>query len=244
MKKDLSQIFTVAALTIVILFIIIWNLFLDPNGTIDILTGAVGSSLGMAGIIYLIYMISGASGIAGSSGFSDFNPRSIVNCVLIYFLYAIISPLSIVLWVIAPTKIALPLILLIGAGLISFVYRFTWVRYLMKNIRNLNEESLTCFGEFLLFIFVPVYSCYWMFSRSDKLYNAANNRGMNLSNKKILNLIFAVFGLEIVSLCLMQSDLNKILISEILKSNQNKAKNPRSFDRAAFIAEAEKTHKF
>lgn len=55
-----------------------------------------------------------------------------------------------------------------------------------------------------------IYYLYWAYKQGEKLDTAKQNRGMETSDSKILYLILYIFGLGIVSLALMQNELNKL----------------------------------
>jgi hypothetical protein len=88
------------------------------------------------------------------------------------------------------------------------IYGIVWMFGVMKKIKLLSGEEPKCGGELALFIFIPFYSLYWMYSRSKKLSEAGAKCGVSIDDKSVINLVLAIFGLGIVSFALIQSDLN------------------------------------
>ena len=42
------------------------------------------------------------------------------------------------------------------------------------------------------------------------MYEAGKNAGVNISDNSVLYLILSIFGLSIITYCLVQSDLNRL----------------------------------
>lgn len=95
-------------------------------------------------------------------------------------------------------------------SLVTFaIYYILWVHGICKKIRLMAGEEPRCAGELVCFFLVPFYSLYWFYTRSKKLSKGAADCGIQLEDKSIVNLLLAVFGFGIVSVALMQNDLNK-----------------------------------
>lgn len=96
-------------------------------------------------------------------------------------------------------------------SLITFgIYYIIWLSGVCKKIKLLNSEEPKAVGEVLLCIFIPFYCLYWFFSRSKKLASGATLHNIPLDNRAVINLLLAIFGFSIVSMALIQSDLNKV----------------------------------
>lgn len=88
------------------------------------------------------------------------------------------------------------------------IYSLFWLADIMKRIRLLANESEDITGEFLLFIFIPLYSVYWMLTRTRKLRQSLADKGLQTPDNSILNTLFVFFGLTIIAYVLLQNDLN------------------------------------
>lgn len=100
------------------------------------------------------------------------------------------------------------------ALLLTFVtcgfYGIYWIYCLVRDTKLVNGEGNSDLViEFLLMAFVPFYDFYWFYTRDQKLAETAARLGVPVSDNAILYLLLAVFGLGIVSIALMQNDLNK-----------------------------------
>ena len=218
--------------------VILGFLYQRPDTT-KMMISFLGAGLGMGGIVYGIYIFSGE--------FADFLPKSIVNRILLGCCgYAI----GTILWLFLAVffvaffgfdKETVTLFNLLGYAMYAFTgfYNITWARYTMVNIRYLNDEDLSCIRTGEAFLFILVFP-YWVYTRSQKLYNICKKYGAEASDKSIINLILSFIPLlgMLIVLCLMQYDLNKVL-SRNIKTETNR----RSFDREAFIAQLENNNK-
>ena len=62
----------------------------------------------------------------------------------------------------------------------------------------------------LCLIFVPFYSLYWWYTRGEKVKQEFSQHNYASTGNGIVYLIFAIFGLSIVSMAIMQSDFNSL----------------------------------
>jgi prepilin signal peptidase PulO-like enzyme (type II secretory pathway) len=93
------------------------------------------------------------------------------------------------------------------------IYYLVWIFGIMKKIKLLASEEPKCGGEIALFIFIPFYALFWMYSRSKKLAAAGTACGVPMEDKSLINLLLAIFGFGFVSVALMQVDLNKAAVA-------------------------------
>ena len=56
-----------------------------------------------------------------------------------------------------------------------------------------------------------IYGLYWAYKMGEKLDNLAVSRGMAASSRGVLYLILSVLGLGIVTYCLIQDSINKMI---------------------------------
>ncbi|MGL5435838.1 MAG: DUF4234 domain-containing protein [Lachnospiraceae bacterium] len=62
----------------------------------------------------------------------------------------------------------------------------------------------------LSLITCSIYMYYWAYRQGEKMDAAKTKRGLPASNSGVVYLLLSIFGLSIVSLVLMQSELNKM----------------------------------
>lgn len=90
------------------------------------------------------------------------------------------------------------------------IYLIIWMNSMIKKIRITNSESTDSAGELLALIFIPFYSIFWVYTRSQKLFLSSKKIGVQLTDNSVINLLLSLFGLSIVSYAIIQNDLNVI----------------------------------
>lgn len=93
-------------------------------------------------------------------------------------------------------------------------YRYYWLFQTIRNIRILTNGKRICVGEFLLLMFVPFYNIYWFYTRSKRLKKVLEDRGYYASSKPGLFCLFAILGLDFISMIIMQKDVNTFEYNE------------------------------
>lgn len=108
---------------------------------------------------------------------------------------------------IAPRGIAMCIILsFVTCG----IYSIYWMIKMNDEINSLTGDTAAASGGmvFLLsLVTCGIYSFYWLYKMGEKCDRL---KGMN-SNSNILYVLLALFGLSIVSYCLMQDTINKVV---------------------------------
>ena len=112
---------------------------------------------------------------------------------------------------IQPRDIAVAIILsIVTCG----IYNIYWFIKLVDDVnRAANDQSAFSGGVTWLLSLVTggIYACYWYYQAGKKMAYAKQVRNMPVeSNMEILYLVLAIFGLGIVNMALIQSDLNKM----------------------------------
>lgn len=90
------------------------------------------------------------------------------------------------------------------------IYKLYWI---YKVSEKMNRELCTGkspVAQLLLFMFIPFYAWYWYYNMTRNVGNYSFMRGRNPeTSMDTINLILAIFGLDIVAIALMQDMLNK-----------------------------------
>lgn len=98
--------------------------------------------------------------------------------------------------------------------LISFltmgIYAVYWQYLLVKNTKAIKHDNTRCISEMLCLIFVPFYSWYWWFTRGKVVKEEFFKHGYSASSNEVVFLILTMFGFNIVSMAIMQSDFNSL----------------------------------
>lgn len=99
------------------------------------------------------------------------------------------------------------------------LYLLYLIYCLSSEIRPHAEEELMAPGlELLLCIICFPYIIFWAYKYSKAIYYMQNQAGIQYpSDNTAINVILALFGLSVVSLAIMQSDINRVV--DIQNSN-------------------------
>jgi len=114
------------------------------------------------------------------------------------------------------------------------IYEYIWMYRMSRKIKGLHNENTSSASEIICLLLVPFYSLYWVYTRTKSLNLGANRKGVRISDNSALYLILTFLGLHIVSVALMQNDLNAVIgektivYSENQNNNSDKAKNTSS----------------
>lgn len=119
------------------------------------------------------------------------------------------------------------------------IYYIYWKCLLIKNSRMLKNDKTDSFGELFCFAFIPFYSYFWWITRGKSTREILTSQGYSVNTNEVIFLILAIFGLEIVSMSIMQSDFNTL--SDVysdrntLKSNDNYRQSHDTTDKAVLL---------
>lgn len=92
------------------------------------------------------------------------------------------------------------------------IYQIYWFINLTNDSNKASERPTDTSGgtAFLLtLITCGIYGIYWNYKMGQKIYEAGRKYNKQIEDNSVLYLILSLFGLQIVSVALMQSDLNK-----------------------------------
>lgn len=109
------------------------------------------------------------------------------------------------------------------------IYGIYWMYLLVKNTRSIQKNTDNCTGEMLCLIFVPFYSLYWWYTRGEKVRQGFAEHDYNATGSGVVYLVLAVFGLNIISMAIMQSDFNS-LKSETHSEQRSTSAVPQNTD--------------
>lgn len=92
------------------------------------------------------------------------------------------------------------------------IYGIYWFICLSNDANTVSQTAGTSGGMAFLLTMITcgIYGLYWMYKQGEKIDFANKNRGIESSNSGVLYLVFAIFGLGIVSYALMQNSINKL----------------------------------
>lgn len=101
------------------------------------------------------------------------------------------------------------------------IYQIRWMYLLVKNIKAIHKDTSSCVGEMLCLVFVPFYSYYWWVTRGKSVSKKFAEENNKVIGNEIVYLIFAILGLNIVSMSIMQNDFNSFESEFVVAIYQN-----------------------
>jgi len=92
------------------------------------------------------------------------------------------------------------------------IYGIIWFIGITDDVSTVNEEPDFSGGKAFLLTLVTcgIYSFYWAYKIGKSLGEAKSKKGMPGSDNSVLYLILSLVGLNIVTYCLAQDELNKL----------------------------------
>ncbi len=94
------------------------------------------------------------------------------------------------------------------------IWTLFWEYLLLKNTRAVIGDSSPTTGEYLLLLFVPFYSWYWLYTRGETVRREFMKRGYPVTGSGKIYLILGILGLSIVAFSIMQHDFNTLPSAE------------------------------
>lgn len=104
------------------------------------------------------------------------------------------------------------------------IFQIVWLRRMIKSHRNMQGIPGSSLGELLLFMFVPFYSWYWVYTRARDFSQKACAKGYQCSDSSTVYLVLSIFGLGWLALLMMQNDINTVAAADRRKAAWEKAK--------------------
>ncbi|WP_010250867.1 DUF4234 domain-containing protein [Acetivibrio cellulolyticus] len=96
------------------------------------------------------------------------------------------------------------------------IYSLYWMYKVTQEITEYNHENANPGMELVLsLVTCGIYSIYWNYKMGKRILQARLNSGSSASDDSILYLILSIFGLGIVSLAIMQNNMNNLDMSKM-----------------------------
>ncbi len=93
------------------------------------------------------------------------------------------------------------------------IYLYVWLYNLNEDMRRVTGDTNAPSGGVVILLSLVtcgIYMIYWMYKQGDAIDRIKAARGLPNGNSGILYLILSIFGLSIVSMALLQDELNKM----------------------------------
>ena len=112
------------------------------------------------------------------------------------------------------------------------IYYYVWMYQLSDDVSRFTGDRSTTPGTEILLTIITcgIYGNYWIYKYSKKMWEISINVGVPYpSDNSIINLVVAIFGLSLVSMGIMQNQLNTIWDQTFYNPNQG-GPNPNMGD--------------
>lgn len=92
------------------------------------------------------------------------------------------------------------------------IYGIYWFITMTDDVGKANEDPNFTGVKAFVFTLITcgIYNFYWNYKIGKEMYEAKQKRGMQGNDNSTLYLILSIFGLSIVTYCLVQNDLNEM----------------------------------
>ena len=94
------------------------------------------------------------------------------------------------------------------------IYGYVWLYQMAEDLKRASGDANAPSGSMVLLLSIVtcgIYLWYWLYKAGEMVNKAKTARGIATdSNASIIYIVLAVFGLSIVSYCLIQNELNKL----------------------------------
>ena len=92
------------------------------------------------------------------------------------------------------------------------IYILFWYAFVQEDVNTLTGDHKTSGGMvvFLSLITCSIYFMIWMYRQGERIDQLKRSKGIASSNTGVLYLILALLSCGVVSVCLMQNEINKL----------------------------------
>jgi len=101
------------------------------------------------------------------------------------------------------------------------IYAIYWFITLTDDVSRANEDPDFTGVKAFLFTLITcgIYGFYWNYKIGKEMYEANKKYGINASDNSILYLILSIFGLSVVTYCIVQNELNTLAKQSVNAEN-------------------------
>jgi hypothetical protein len=100
------------------------------------------------------------------------------------------------------------------------VYFYIWIYRINVKMKELSDDQTNAGTSLVLYMFIPFYSIYWAYKKGQQLNEYYLTYNKKTSDYAVVYLLLAIFGLGIIAIALMQSEINTIVIQDSYKTKK------------------------
>mgnify|MGYP002152332915 CR=1 FL=1 len=100
------------------------------------------------------------------------------------------------------------------------VYFYIWIYRINVKMKELSDNQTNPGTSLVLYMFIPFYSIYWAYKKGQQFNEYYLTYNKKTSDYAAVYLLLAIFGLGIIAIALMQSEINTIVIQESYKTKK------------------------
>ncbi len=94
------------------------------------------------------------------------------------------------------------------------IYTYVWLYQLAEDLKKATGDANATSGGMVVLLSIVtcgIYLWYWLYKAGEQVNAAKTTRGVATdSNLSIIYLVLGIFGFSLISLCLIQNELNKM----------------------------------
>lgn len=93
------------------------------------------------------------------------------------------------------------------------IYGIIWFISLTDDVARLAEDNELSGGKAFLFTLITcgIYGIYWAYKIGKDIFEIQTKRNLPATDNSVLYLVLDLFGLSIVTYCLAQNEINKLV---------------------------------
>lgn len=91
------------------------------------------------------------------------------------------------------------------------IYGLYWMASVANDVNTITNDNGTSGGMVILLSIITcnIYYLVWLYNAGKRLDDVRNKNGERTLNQEILYLLLALFGLGLISMCLIQDEINR-----------------------------------
>ncbi|MDF9824568.1 hypothetical protein M2475_001024 [Breznakia sp. PF5-3] len=93
------------------------------------------------------------------------------------------------------------------------IYNLYWMSQITNNVADIKRDNSYRTGSSVVLLTIVtcgIYGYYWVYVTSRDIFYLEQDYNMRTSDNSVINVIFAIFTMQLVPLAIMQSSINNL----------------------------------